>query len=243
MESRGHPKIYLLAAVFAAASFGASANANSTYSAPVCKLPNVKVPKVTKDNGQRVLQSLWDDQATWSEFIDCVESGKTTWVDAALAIHQFSDAGASEELDQSLGEALGNNPSDILEKATIPGSTIELDIICSGPDVDDPRFDSYDLSMAEIARRLKALSRVTNQDLEPQVEACKARLVNSEKGIASFYRDNHPAPNPGIAPEMKQPRPRGGSATFPAALPAAPAGPPALSLSGRPSHATRPPPR
>lgn len=183
---KGYSLVYLLVAALLPVS------AHAGYTAPACKLSDTQMPKVTEDTGQKVLASLWDDRVTWDKFISCVQSGRSAWVDAGLAIRRFSDAGASEELDLALGEALGSSPDHILAKAALPDSGIELDWLCSGPDVDDPRFDSYALSMAEIERRLKALSQVKNQDLEPQVDACRADLEKSKQGVASFYRDNPP---------------------------------------------------
>jgi hypothetical protein len=175
----------------------APASAKGGYTAPVCTLS--KVPKVTAQNAHEVLKSLWDDQTIWVKFMDCVESGESTWIDVAFALHQFSDAGAHDEIDSSLGEALGNNPVHTLQEAAVSGATPEL--VCSGPDVDDPRFDGYDLSMAEIERRQATLRRVKDKSLDSEIQVCLADLEDSKKDIASFYKGyKTPAPKLGTAP-------------------------------------------
>ena len=252
MAIRGKPSIYLFAVALAAAAFSASAAAHDGYKAPTCALPDSKVPKITQENGSTTLQSWWDDQKSWAKLIDCIASGKLAWVNVGLELHPFSDAGSAEMIDMALGEALGSSPQPILQKAAILVSTIELELVCSAPSADDTRFSSYALAVAEIERREKALTKVKDQDLEPQVDECRADLEKSKSDVADYFRDNPP---PAPDPQMQKLIQRGDFATYPASHPATPAGPPALSLldrsppakqslafTARPDPGTAPPP-
>ena len=53
-------------------------------------------------------------------------------------------------LELAVGEALEHRPADVLRIA-LPMFGIN---VCGGPDVDDPRFDSYECSIAAIDARI-----------------------------------------------------------------------------------------
>lgn len=62
-----------------------------------------------------------------------------------------------------------------------------IGVICGGPDVDDPRFDSYKLSMSAIARRLRMVRAVYDEALIPTRDSCVAELEKTRAEVARFY--------------------------------------------------------
>ena len=81
------------------------------------------------------------------------------------------------------GEALEHNPQTVLEFA-VP--TIGIGI-CGGPDIDDPRYDSYALSIDAIERRQKKLAEVVLPNLTSIREQCAQALESAKKEIGRFY--------------------------------------------------------
>ncbi len=103
----------------------------------------------------------------------------------ALQLRPASDAGTTTDLRLALGEALGHRPKVVLTKAT---EAYRLWEICGGPDVDDPRFDSYELATAEVERRVQAVSAITEPQLEKAKADCLAELRASDPHLRRFYR-------------------------------------------------------
>lgn len=82
-----------------------------------------------------------------------------------------------------MGEALGNNPVYVLDKA-VP--TFDLLSICSSPDPDFSSFVTYDDATKEWDRRLKALAGVKRTGLRDKVQKCQTYLENDEPQEANF---------------------------------------------------------
>jgi hypothetical protein len=62
-----------------------------------------------------------------------------------------------------------------------------IGVIGGGSDVDDPRFDSYKLSMSAIARRPRMVRAVHDEALIPTRDSCVAELEKTRAEVARFY--------------------------------------------------------
>lgn len=130
--------------------------------------------------------TLWQvhrNHARWSELLHKVASGRKEWLEIANQLYRQSDAGATEELALAVGEALESNPSNVL-RLSLPVFRMAP---CEGPDIDDARYDSFDLSDAAIRRREDALLKVVEPELHPVRQKCIAALEASRDDIARFY--------------------------------------------------------
>lgn len=99
-------------------------------------------------------------------------------------MRSVSDAAASEQLDLVVGEALEHRPKDVLRVA-IPAFNLEA--VCGGPDVDDPRYDGYDRAIRAVDLRRRRLLSVSDQDLAERRDRCNMELEKSKSAIARFY--------------------------------------------------------
>jgi hypothetical protein len=134
---------------------------------------------------RHALWAIFNDAPKWSQFLGGVATGSKEWLAIAVQLHSVSDAGSSEGLELAVGEALDHHPENVLS-LVVP--TLDVSGVCSGPDVDDQRFDSYKLSMAEIAHRQRMVRAMRDPKFAKLRDACVSTLENSKKGIASFYQ-------------------------------------------------------
>jgi hypothetical protein len=131
-----------------------------------------------------VVQELYDYNATWQAVLSEIAKGGEAWLKIAILLHNASDAGASEMLTLAVGEALEHNPEAVLK---IGVKTFGVRYICGGPDVDDPRYDSYKLAIKAINLRIDRVKAIHDPTLRNTAEKCISALQESKKGIASFY--------------------------------------------------------
>lgn len=140
--------------------------------------------RIRTDGARATLGAIYGDPAAWPALLSAVASGGAEWLAVANALHAAADAGPSEQLTLAVGEALGHQPQQVL--STCPGE-FGLAALCGGPDVDDPRFNSYDRSMAAIAARQRALRVVSEARLLSARDSCITTLESSKAGIARFF--------------------------------------------------------
>lgn len=112
-----------------------------------------------------------------------ISTGERDWLTIANRLHPVSDAGAAEQLELAVGEALEHRPANVL-RISVPVFGLG---VCGGPDVDDPRYDSYELSMRAIDKRKAAVRGVRDADLRPARDGCTSELDSARTGIAKSY--------------------------------------------------------
>jgi len=146
--------------------------------------PTDVIDMIKSKGTDAALRSLYQDESRWLELLRGIATGKTQWLAVATKLRPASDAGASEQLALAVGEALANRAGNVLSIA-VPGFTISS--VCSGPDVDDKRFDSYRLAMAAIEKRERRVRAVKNERLAAIRDRCLTELEQAKLGVASFY--------------------------------------------------------
>src|SRR3984885_4865315 len=135
--------------------------------------------------GARVtLEQIYGDPAEWSSLQAGIATGEPVWLNLARQLRQVSDAGATEQIDLAAGEALEHRPAVVLSLVL---DDFGIPEVCGGPDEDNPRFNSYDLSMRAISRRQEMLRAVNETRLLRKRNACIRKLENAKKDIARFY--------------------------------------------------------
>ena len=146
--------------------------------------PKVLIQEIESKGAKSVVSELYNNTTTWSFVLRKIASGEQSWLKVAVALHAGTDAGTSEMLTLSVGEALGNNPKNVF---TITAKSFELNNICAGPDVDDARYNSYKLSIKEINRRINKITVVKDRAMKKTRKECIQYLEASKKGISDFY--------------------------------------------------------
>jgi hypothetical protein len=129
------------------------------------------------------LERLYNDQPQWDALLAGIATGTPAWLEVATTLHVVSDAGSSEQLGSAVGEALEHRPANVLALA-IPNFLLE--VVCGAP-ADDPRFDSYELSMAAIERREAKLRATHKHSLAALRDACMSELEKAKGDVARFY--------------------------------------------------------
>lgn len=134
---------------------------------------------------KKVCNTLYDDEENWNSLLRNIASGDKKWLKVAVSLKEGSDAGSSEMLSLAVGEALENNPENVLKIAL---ERFEINVICGGPDVDDKRYDSYELSIKAINKRIKKVSSIKDKRLQDIRIECLRHLSDAKSGIAKFYQ-------------------------------------------------------
>ena len=146
--------------------------------------PKTVLQEVSKRGANIVVTELYNDSSKWNYVLQHIKLGSVDWLNVAVALYPGSDAGASEMLVNSVGEALENAPINVF-KIAFP--KYRLEDICSSPDVDDKRYNSFERSMNAIDRRIKKISTITDRNYK-EVCAQSIQLLEEAKiGIKKYY--------------------------------------------------------
>ena len=70
--------------------------------------------QIESEGSAATLSAVYDNPLVWPQVFDGVSSGDEAWLAVALKLRTASDAGASEDLDQSLAEALVQSYCQVL---------------------------------------------------------------------------------------------------------------------------------
>ena len=158
----------------------ASGNSTVTYYTDAQKI----IGEVTERGAGSVVNDLFDQPKAWDYVLKNIAKGTEVWLKVAVALHPGSDAAPSEMLNIAVGEALENAPENVFRIA-LPD--FRLNSICSGPDVDDARYNSYELSMKATKLRQDRISSISAPDLKDVGRKCIQLLEESKAWTAKFY--------------------------------------------------------
>ncbi|MBI5196645.1 MAG: hypothetical protein HZA10_10040 [Nitrospirae bacterium] len=150
------------------------------------KNPKVILDEVSKQGARTIVSELYNHPTEWNFVLQHIATGTKTWLKVAVALHPGSDAGASEMLTLSVGEALERSPSNVFKVAL---TEFQLEAICSGPDVDDERYNSYSLAIKAINQRQKSISAIAEPKLKIISTKCIQLLEEAKSGIAKFHKN------------------------------------------------------
>jgi hypothetical protein len=131
-----------------------------------------------------IVQELYSDLDVWDFVLKKIGSGQESWLKVAVALRPGSDAGSSEMLSHAVGEALEHSPENVFR---ITLNDFDLADICGGPDVDDARYNSYELSLKAINLRIDKVSSMKVDSFESARKECIRCLEASKDPIARFY--------------------------------------------------------
>lgn len=133
----------------------------------------------------KVVSSLYNDNDKWNILLRYIASGDIEWLKIAVSLKEGSDAGSSEMLSLAVGEALEHNPENVFKFAL---GSFKLNVICGGPDVDHIRYDSYELSIEAINKRIQKVSAIKDKNLMDKCNECLKYLSEAKKHVKRFYQ-------------------------------------------------------
>lgn len=206
MATKGHPRIYLLAAIVAAACFSTSA---ARAAEPDCSLsaPDIS-KKVHRLSAKELTTWLYaNNSAEMSQLAVCVATAEEPWLDIAATVLQAAPEDSGDDLTDALASALKVNAQNVIGRRW----SFSLDLICH---VSDEDIDSYGHAIQSLDLRIKNLDKIKRADLKSKAQDCIDALNANKKwmaqsfGIDSADDDNPevpPAPNPGTAPPAPDP--------------------------------------
>lgn len=143
---------------------------------------------IQKKGARATIEDLYKNYITWNLLLKKIASGDQQWLNVAVRLRPGTDAGSSEMLGLAVGEALAKFPGNVL---SICVPYFEIDTVCSSLDVDDPRFGaSYELAIAEIQKRIDAVSVISNPALEKAKKICLKNLKESIPDLKHFFEKN-----------------------------------------------------
>jgi hypothetical protein len=157
---------------------GVSASADPAFS------PQRVANSIATSGARATLSRIYEDQGQWAALLAGIATGKPLWLDLAKQLRRVSDAGASEQIDLAAGEALEHRPANVLALVL---EDFGISAVCGGPDVDDPRFNSYDLSMRAISLRQEKVRAIRDARLTQKRNACILELDKAKSDIGHFY--------------------------------------------------------
>jgi hypothetical protein len=158
----------------------------------ICAASSDKIDYVTPESVIRATESrgasavvseLYGNEEAWHSILRAIAKGNEAWLKVAVALRSGADAAASEMITVTIGEALEHNPEAVFK---ITAKTIGIAAICSGPDVDDIRYNSFALATKAINRRIARVAAINEPSQLSASKKCIQYLEASRKGIATF---------------------------------------------------------
>ncbi len=142
--------------------------------------PSVVLRNLQGNDAQSVVKKL--TKAQWNFAIKSIETGETPWLEVAVSLHRFTDAGESEMLSLAVGSALVKNPVGVL-RTTIGEMSVEG--VCGYPDMSDHRTDTQEKVVAYLDARIQAVGKVATKDVAEQREKCLVTLQSTRREVMS----------------------------------------------------------
>jgi len=140
--------------------------------------------EILRKGASATLNRLYSHDSEWDAVRSGIASGTVEWLQAVKKLYSVSDGGTAEQLAAAAGEALEHHPENVL---SILNTEIGLNAVCSGPDVDDPRFDSFSRSLAAILRRQQMLRAIHEPNLIQLRNSCLSHLDQAKLEVAAFF--------------------------------------------------------
>ena len=165
-------------------SLGMSAFPEDSNSIAYSSKPESIMLAIKSKGAEAVVNELYADWNVWTSVLRKIATGDESWLKIAVFLKPGTDAGASEMLVLAVGEALEHNPKSVFR---ITSKIFDLSFICSGPDIDDDRYHSYELSIKALDLRIKNIRTIKTKAFKKTCDECIKYLEASKKGIARFY--------------------------------------------------------
>lgn len=108
-----------------------------------------------------VLNQEYSNHEEWTQLIRHIEQGSDAWLRVASLLYPSSDAGARQELEGAVGEALAARPESVFNVAY---PAFDASQVCGAPDMNDDRYNTYPKALVGIDRRIAAVKNVRKKN-------------------------------------------------------------------------------
>ena len=137
--------------------------------------------RVQQKGAAAALESLFE-APQWESILDGIAGGGAGWLRVAGALRQVSDAGASEDLDVAISEALGVNAAGVL--LLVKNGSVPAEDACYSYGFMTQRGTASKVKLQRyLARRREAVTAVTDPGLAKVKVECLAALDIAEQRI------------------------------------------------------------
>lgn len=164
---------------------GCSAYGNSNLSSQ--ESPLALIDEINRSGAPAIVRQLWANQSAWKNVTTNIATGRSAWIDVALALSEGADAGASASLGDAMFQALVHNPSLILQEAE---PQFPLELLCGGRS--DP-LPTYKAAATEMDQVREAVQRINSDKLQAKKDLCLAKLREGEVHLKRFFEVNESA--------------------------------------------------
>jgi len=151
------------------------------------KKPKSILNAIVLKGARIVVTELFSNPQNWEYVLCKIASGDKEWLRVAVGLNKGAEAGASEMLALAVGEALEKAPENVFN---ITSNSFLLSDICSGPDVDVERYNSYELAIRAIDQRIKMVLSVKDSKLKGTCQSCILYLKQSKEGIEKYFNED-----------------------------------------------------
>ena len=116
--------------------------------------------------------------ATWNYVEDRVASGSILWLNIAVLLKPYTDAGIAEGLDNSVADALPKAPEQVVGML---GETFHADRICSGAQfIEVPKKTVLDF----LKRARRAVQKIADPTLTKKRDSCLTEIDSGIKDMS-----------------------------------------------------------
>lgn len=132
-----------------------------------------------------VLIELRNDQKKWELLLSKIAVGETAWAEIGLRLWKHSDTSAATDLADSLIEALGHSPQNVL--TMLPEDSLEL--FCSIMKIEGSPYKDLGSTITaakELEGRIEKLSQIKTKKKR---DLCVKYLRDSEKSAKEWFKN------------------------------------------------------
>jgi hypothetical protein len=138
---------------------------------------NTVLEKLKSKDAKEFVKSLTPENdlemTTYGSLLDKIETGTPQWLEVAILLKPYTDAGLSEALAITLAQAIKNNPSNLLSVL----SEEEIKWSCSAPLIEPTKEEHENF----IKLTLAAVSTVKESELSNKKQLCIEALNKSSE--------------------------------------------------------------
>jgi hypothetical protein len=152
--------------------------ANALASTPSPLTPQSVTDDTKRIGATAVVHQLYSSKR-WETVLKKMESGDDAWLALVKDLAEGTDAGTSEDLQETLARALPNNPATVL-KLTGTRSFLSLEYVCAAPFIEPEHV----FLMRYLTETRRSLANLKDQAVENKRLKCLSQIdkeLNEEK--------------------------------------------------------------
>jgi hypothetical protein len=130
--------------------------------------PATVIADINARGAYEVVKDIFE-KPEWGELLDHIETGQRQWLEVAVKLYAGTDAGSTEMLTSAVGVALLHQPRQVLLKVA---PVLGMELICSSPDIDDPRWSTQEKTVANLDARIASVSNLRGADVTSARDSC-----------------------------------------------------------------------